>query len=112
VIFFKTDSGREPVRDWIMSLTDEQRKTVGTGIRKVQSEWPIGMPHVRSLGDGLHEVRSNFPDGIARTLFYIVDGGRMILLHGFTKKTQKTPRDDLALAKKRKKIHETHIKKS
>ncbi len=109
VTFYKTDSGREPVRDWIVSLTDDQRKTVGTDIRKAQPEWPIGLPHVRPLGAGLHEVRSNFPEGIARTLF-LVDGEEMILLHGFIKKTQKTPPDDLALARKRKKNDEKHQK--
>lgn len=105
MLFYKTAAGREPVRDWLMLLTKEQRKTVGVDIWKTQSEWPVGMPQVRALGDGLHEVRSNFSAGIARTLFY-VDQRNMILLHGFIKKTQKTPEDDLALARKRKKDHE------
>ena len=88
-----------------MTLAKEQRKTVGVDIWKAQSEWPVGMPHVKSLGEGLHEVRSRFAEGIARTLFYM-DEERMILLHGFIKKTQKTPLNDLELARKRKKDHE------
>jgi phage-related protein len=92
VLFYKTAAGREPVRDWLMLLTKEQRKTVGVDIWKTQSEWPVGMPQVRALGDGLHEVRSNFSAGIARTLFY-VDQRNMILLHGFIKKnTENTGR--------------------
>ncbi|MDZ4789172.1 MAG: type II toxin-antitoxin system RelE/ParE family toxin [Blastochloris sp.] len=63
------------------------------------------MPHVRSLGEGLHEVRSGFPEGIARAVFY-VNKENLVLLHSFVKKTQKTPADDLALARKRKKDHE------
>jgi phage-related protein len=63
------------------------------------------MPHVRPLGNGLHEVRSSLPQGIARILF-VVDGGDIILLHGFIKKTQKTPQEVLDLAKKRKREYE------
>jgi phage-related protein len=75
----------------------------------VQSEWPIGMPHVRSLGKGLFEVRSSLPNGIARVLF-IVDGDEMVLLHGFIKKTQKTPPEALALAEKRRRDYEENQK--
>jgi phage-related protein len=64
--------------------------------------WPIGMPVCRPMGDGLYEVRSNIIDGIARVLF-CAHHGKMVLLHGFVKKSQKTPDGDLALARKRKK---------
>ena len=63
------------------------------------------MPHVRSLGGGLYEVRSNLQDGIARVIFTL-DGDTILLLHGFIKKTQKTPADDLKLALKRKRSYE------
>ena len=76
------------------------KKALGTDIKTVQFGWPIGMPLVRSLGDGLWEVRSHLKDGIGRVLF-IVDGQRMVLLHGFVKKSRKTPRRDLALARQR-----------
>ena len=78
---------------------------MGLDIWKAQSEWPIGMPHVRPLGDGLFEVRSNLPQGIARAIFF-VDEQEMIILHGFIKKTQKTPSEALNLAKKRKRNYE------
>jgi len=74
-------------------------------IWKVQSEWPIGMPQVRPLGNGLHEARSSLPQGIARVLFTI-DGDEMVLLHGFIKKTQKMPSEALALAEKRRRDYE------
>src|SRR5476649_312294 len=89
-VFYRTASGNEPVREWLQSLTKTEKFRIGVDIWKVQSEWPIGMPHVRPLGDGLHEVRSNLPHGIARVLF-AVDSDDMILLHGFIKKTQKMP---------------------
>ena len=102
--FFKTVSGREPVREWLMELEPEDRKTVGTDIKDVEFGWPIGKPLAASLGRGLWEVRSNIRDGIARVIFYVA-GNQMILLHGFVKKTQKTPKPDLDLGFKRMKEH-------
>jgi phage-related protein len=95
-------SGHVPVREWIRSLDATDRKIIGEDIKDVAFSWPIGMPLVRALGAGLWEVRSSLTQGrIARVLFCI-DGGRMVLLHGFIKKTQKTPQSDLNLALKRK----------
>jgi len=104
-VFFLTSSGNDPVRDWLKNLSKQDRVRVGVDIWKVQSEWPVGMPHVRSLGGGLYEVRSNLQDGIARVIFTL-DGDTILLLHGFIKKTQKTPADDLKLALKRKRSYE------
>jgi phage-related protein len=65
--------------------------------------WPIGMPLCRPLGEGLWEVRSKLPSRrIARLLFFVHEG-RIGVVHGFIKKTQKTPADDLDLARKRMK---------
>jgi phage-related protein len=105
VIFYKTSTGNEPVREWLKSLPKLDRAQIGVDIWKAQSEWPIGMPHVRSLGQGLHEIRSHLSHGIARVIFF-VDGDEMVLLHGFIKKTQKTPLDALTLALKRKRNYE------
>jgi phage-related protein len=70
---------------------------------RAQWRWPVGMPLCRPLGNGLWEVRSNLPsDRIGRVLF-CVHKRRMVALHGFIKKTQATPDEDLKLAKKRKK---------
>ena len=101
--FYQLPSGREPVRDWLKALGDDDRKIIGEDIKDVEFSWPIGMPLVRPLGKGLWEVRSDITQGrIARVLFFIQDG-RMVLLHGFIKKTQKTPDADLELATKRRK---------
>ena len=94
--------GREPVREWLKELTPEDRKVVGTDIKDVEFSWPLGKPLVDSLGRGLWEVRSSIKDGIARVIFY-VEGNRMVLLHGFVKKTQKTPDREINLALKRMK---------
>ncbi len=100
VSFFKTETEREPVREWLKSLPREHRRIIGEDIKTVQFGWPLGMPLVRKLDRALWEVRIRLPDGIARVLI-TAGQGRMILLHGFIKKSQKTPADDLALAKTR-----------
>jgi len=100
VVFFKNDSGNEPVRDWLHGLAQDERKTIGADILAVQYAWPVGKPLVDSLGGGLWEIRSRLKDRIARTLFIVVHQ-EIVLLHGFVKKTQKTPDQDLDLARKR-----------
>jgi phage-related protein len=100
-VFFKTDHGNEPVREWLLSLTKSERKIIGDDVLKVQYCWPIGKPLVGNLGAGLWEVRSHMGARIARLIFCL-EGRAMVLLHGFIKKTQKTPRHDLDLAMKRK----------
>jgi len=102
VVFFKTETGNEPVREWLKSLSREDCKVIGTDILTVQYAWPVGKPLVDNLGDGIWEVRSRLDNRIARTLFAMVDQ-EVVLLHGFIKKQQKTPQDELELAKKRKK---------
>jgi phage-related protein len=102
VVFFKTESGNEPVREWLKDLPKEDCKTIGADIQTVQYVWPVGKPLVDNLGEGIWEVRSRLGNRIARTLFAIVDE-EIVLLHGFIKKQQKTPQDELDLAKKRKK---------
>ena len=102
VAFFLTESGREPVREWLKSLDRGDRKAIGEDVKLVQFRWPLGMPLVRKLEPGLWEVRSHLRDGrIARVLF-TVRGAEMALLHGFMKTSRKTPAADLRLARRRK----------
>jgi len=100
VVFFRTASRNEPVREWLKSLPREERRIIGEDIKTVQFGWPLGMPVVRKLDRSLWEVRSRLPDHIARVIFTTSDS-RMILLHGFIKKSQKTTQEDLELAKTR-----------
>ncbi|QAU22887.1 type II toxin-antitoxin system RelE/ParE family toxin [Dyella sp. M7H15-1] len=101
VRFYVSGQGNEPVRDWLKSLRAEDRKAIGEDIKTVQYGWPLGMPLVRKMEAGLWEVRSHISDGIARVLFTTV-GATMVLLHGFVKKSDKTPKADLKLAQQRK----------
>ena len=102
VRFFRTEQGNEPVREWLKDLPSAERKTVGDEIRAVQFGWPIGMPLVRKLKPGLWEVRVRLDERMARVLFSVLDG-EAVLLHGFIKKSQKTPVADLETAMARMK---------
>lgn len=102
-IFYRSDSGAEPVRDWLKELPEADRCILGFDIAVVEFGWPIGMPLCRSLGGGLWEVRSNLTHGRIARVIFCVTHGHMVLLHGFVKKTQKTPQADLDLAKERQK---------
>ena len=100
VAFFRTEADNESVREWLTGLGREQRRLIGTDIKTVQLGWPIGMPVVRKLEPKLWEVRSDLEGIIARVIFTVV-GSQMILLHGFIKKSQKTPTVDLQTARQR-----------
>ncbi len=108
VVFFKTGTGNEPVREWLKALSKDDCKVIGADILTVQYAWPVGKPLVDNLGDGLWEVRSRLDNRSARTLFALVNQ-EIVLLHGFIKKQPKTPADELELAKKRKRQYGQHL---
>jgi phage-related protein len=84
VAFFRTTSGREPVRDWLKELAMEERRAIGEEIKAVQFGWPIGMPLLRKLGSDLWEIRVRLSGKIAR-VFVTIEGTTIVLLHGFIK---------------------------
>jgi phage-related protein len=101
--FYRSSSGNEPVREWLKSLDEADRRAVGLDLQRVQYRWPVGMPLCRSMKGGLWEVRTSLPSSrIARVMICFHDGS-LYALHGFIKKTQATPEQDLKLAHKRKK---------
>jgi phage-related protein len=105
-IFFKSEVGNEPVRDWLRQrIPAAARSTIGTDIKTVQATWPIDKPLVDSLGDGLREVRSTH-DKVEYRVIFMLDGNTMVLLHGFVKTTQKTRKIDIEAARKRKALRE------
>jgi len=101
--FYANSSGKEPVREWLKDLSPEDRRIVGIDIATAEYGWPVGMPLCKPMGKGLYEIRSVISGGrISRVLFAVI-GKRMVLLHAFIKKTQKTPKPDLETAHKRMK---------
>jgi phage-related protein len=103
VRFYRTGSGREPVLEWVRSLDKADRRVIGLDLMRVQFGWPIGMPLVRSLKDGLWEVRSTLPSHRIARLILCLHRNQLVVLHGFIKKTRTTQAEDLMLAKRRMK---------
>jgi len=101
LVFWRSATGREPVREWLNELPRDDQRTVGRDLAKVQFGWPIGLPLCRPLSRGLWEVRSSLASKReARVLFGFHDGV-LVALHAFIKKTRTTPDDDMALARQR-----------
>jgi len=106
VVFYRTPAGTEVVRTWLRGLEESDRNIIGQDLMRVQYRWPVGMPLCRALGNGLWEVRSDLASNrIARVLFSIQQG-KVLVLHGFIKKSQKTPNEELTLALRRKREFE------
>jgi len=102
VRFYVLQAGKEPVREWLLKLTKQDRAIIGEDIKTVEFGWPIGMPVVKKLDSDLWEVRSNLSGGKIARVIFTVSRSTMVLLHGFVKKTKKTPKPDIQLARKRR----------
>jgi phage-related protein len=97
LVFFRTDAGAEPVREWLRALPRDERAALGEDLAYVQFNWPLGRPRVAHLRGDMWEVRSNLATRTARVLFAI-ENGKMVLLHGFIKKTSEIPQSELRIA--------------
>jgi phage-related protein len=103
LVFFRTNAGREPVREWLKALDQPERQEIGKNLLRAQWRWPVGMPLCRPLGTGLWEVRTDLPTKRTARVLLCVYREHLVALHGFVKKTHATPEDDLALARRRQK---------
>lgn len=106
VVFYRSASGREPVRQWLKQFDPVNRKRIGQDLYTLQLGWPLGMPLARKIETNLWELRSKIVNGITRIMF-TEKKGHLILLHGLIKKSQKLPAVDLKLARKRLFVVET-----
>jgi phage-related protein len=107
--FYQTEARNEPVREWLKTLTKDDRQEIGKDIRKAEYGWPLGMPACDFLGDGLWEIRSNLGDRIAR-VFFCTAAARMVLPHGIIKKSRTAPKVDLDTARARKQNLEERLR--
>lgn len=96
--FYQSAMGNEPVREWLVELSTDDRRAVGHDIATAEFGWPVGMPICRKLGNQLWEIRSSISGKCIARVMFTVEDGRMVLLHAFIKKSQKTPSSDLELA--------------
>lgn len=102
VVFFRQLGGLEPVREWLRELPQEDRRRIGHDLKRLEYGWPIGMPLTKSLGSGLHEVRTSLSTRRIARVFFFVSKHRLVAVHGFIKKAQKTPKNELEIARRRK----------
>lgn len=102
LVFYRTEAGNEPVREWLLGLVPANRREIGLDLQRVQFRWPVGMPLVRPLGDGLFEVRTSLSDKTVSRVLFCFHEGELFALHGFIKKSRATPPEELKLARKRK----------
>ena len=103
LVFYRTPGRNEPVREWLADLPSEQRRAIGLDLQRVQYRWPVGMPLVKPMGQGLFEVRTPLPGGITARVLFCFHKDELYALHGFIKKSQQTPDKELELARKRQK---------
>ena len=103
LIFFRSEKGTEPVREWLKELPEAERHAVGKDLLRAQWRWPVGMPLCRPMGGGLWEIRTDLPTKRTARVLLCLYHECMVALHGFIKKTRATPDEDLALARKRQK---------
>lgn len=101
VCFYQSENNKEPVKEFLRSIDKQDRKIIGVNIKTVEFGWPIGMPVCKPLGKGLYEVRSSLSSNRIARVIFCIDKSKMILLHGFIKKSQKTPVKELDIAKER-----------
>ena len=103
LVFFRSDSGAEPVREWLKGLQEPERQVIGRDLLRAQWRWPVGMPLCRPMGDGMWEIRTDLPSRRTARVLITHYGGHLVALHGFIKKTRTTPEDELELARRRQK---------
>src|SRR6202158_4098652 len=102
LLFYRSNAGKEPVREWLKALDEADRQAVGQDLMRAQWRWPVGMPLCRPIGNGLWEIRTDLPTKRPARVLLCLYREHLVALHGFIKKTRKTPEDDLALARERK----------
>ena len=101
--FYRTQAGNVPGLDWIKELSRDDRKLIGEAIRTVEYTWPVPPPLVKKLDDHLWEIRETISNLNEARLIFTVDSGICVLLHGFEKKSRKTPQQDLETTDNRRK---------
>jgi len=102
--YFTTESGKSPAEEFISSLDEKTQEKFIFKKGLLEHFGPqLRQPHTDKIGDGIFELRFKGEEGQIRLLFFFFYEKKIILLHGFVKKTQKTPRIEIKIAKQRKK---------
>lgn len=89
------------IRDWLRDLDEQDRNVIGQDLMRVQFRWPVGMPLCRSMKKRLVGGTQFASERSHRSRMFCVHQDRILVLSAFIKKGQKTPDEELALARKR-----------
>lgn len=104
VEFYKFTNGESPALDWFKQQDSKVKARLGRVFDLLKAEGTaVGEPHIKHLEDKLYEIRAEQNTNIYRVIYFAYTGKQFILLHGFQKKTEKTPKKELDLAKQRMK---------
>lgn len=102
VVFYRDEQGNSPVRDFLRTLDEEAQQSIGWAIEQLRlRNVTARQPLVRHLEGKLWELRRESKTNIYRVIYFFFTGRRIVLLHGFQKKTQRTPRQELTIAQTR-----------
>jgi phage-related protein len=100
VEFYADADGDSPVLDWYESLDEKTKAKLIWIFQLLENNGiEVGMPYIKPLGDKLYEIRADVNRNAFRVVYFLYTGRRFILLHGFQKKTQKTPTKELSRAR-------------
>ncbi len=103
VEFYNLPDGSEPAKEFLKSLDPKMKAKMLRTIELLETNGrDLRMPYSEFLDDGIFELRAKVSSNIARVLYFFYVGNKAILTNGFIKKTQKTPKEELAKAKKYK----------
>lgn len=99
--YYTKEDGSKPAKEFLLSQNDKMQAKL-FGLIDVLEEYgnQLRGPYSEPLGDGIFELRAKFGTDISRVLYFFYYEGRIILTHGFVKKTQKTPRGEIEKAKR------------
>ena len=101
VIFYETEDGRFPAEEFIKSQDSKMRAKIYRTLELLEDNGTaLRMPYSEHLDDGIFQLRAKVGNNISRILYFFKVGKEIILTNGFVKKTQKTPTEEIALAKK------------
>ena len=104
--FFETDDGKKPVTDFLLMLDKKMRAKVLRNMKHLQANGcELREPLSAPLGDKIFELRTQVGNNITRVLYFFYVGKTIVLTHGFTKKTQKTPPSEIERAEKYRRIY-------
>jgi len=98
LVFYRTHTGNEPVREWPKELPEDDRRAIGRDFQRVQYRWPVGMPFARTLTKGLWELRTDLSGNRIARMIFCFHEEELVVLNGFIKKTRKAPKAEIDLA--------------